>query len=104
MTDQCQEQVSDGGRWPSFHTCGRPIKRDGLCGLHAAAKDRAAQRDRDMAAKRDGQKRAKASAEAALTELGVKGRAAYDSIAAAYTGEVVVSVDELRRLMARADA
>jgi hypothetical protein len=38
-TSTCPELVSDRDGWGS-HRCGRKIKRDGLCGLHAATKER----------------------------------------------------------------
>jgi len=37
VTDEqlrCPQSVHDGGRWPSFHKCGRPIHEDGLCKIH----------------------------------------------------------------------
>ena len=45
----CPEVVYSGG-WGSSHKCGRPVKRDGLCGLHASAKER---RERNDAERRD---------------------------------------------------
>ena len=36
----------------SRRTCGRPVKRDGMCGLHAAARERKARNDEARAAAR----------------------------------------------------
>ena len=40
--DKCPEWVPYGGRMFGGYTCNRPVKRDGLCGIHAAAEERAA--------------------------------------------------------------
>jgi len=38
-------QVITGEAW-SRHPCGRPVKRNGMCGIHAAAAERRAASDR----------------------------------------------------------
>lgn len=38
--DRCAERVSSGDAWTSSHWCARPIKAEGLCGVHLAAKKR----------------------------------------------------------------
>lgn len=49
MTDDgCPEILRSGDAWSRrSYRCGKPIKRDGLCGVHAAAKDRRAKGDRE---------------------------------------------------------
>lgn len=37
-TEKCPEMVSQG-MWDGVAPCGRPVKRDGLCGIHARAKE-----------------------------------------------------------------
>ncbi len=39
MGDTCPALVASHGGW-RHNPCGRPIKRDGLCGIHAAAKEK----------------------------------------------------------------
>lgn len=39
MTDTCPETVSNVNGF-HFRECGRPVKRNGLCGIHAASKKR----------------------------------------------------------------
>lgn len=101
---QCPELVSDGQRSVSFHRCGRPIKRNGLCGLHAAAKERRAKRDQEWQEARVEQEVRRRTATEALSRLGVDGDAHYSSIGHVYTGKVVVSVEELERAIAEAYA
>lgn len=36
----CPERISNG-MWSGYRTCGRPVKMNGLCGLHASARERA---------------------------------------------------------------
>ena len=33
-TPRCDEQVHDGGTWPRFHQCTRPVHKDGKCKIH----------------------------------------------------------------------
>jgi hypothetical protein len=35
---RCTAQVSQG--WSGFAACGKPVKRDGMCGVHANAMDK----------------------------------------------------------------
>ena len=37
---KCPKIIHDDGWGFHSHVCGRPVKRDGLCGMHAAAKER----------------------------------------------------------------
>ena len=53
--EKCPERVHSPGTFSS-HRCDRPVKRDGLCGIHAAAADkraRAAEEYQRKAAARD---------------------------------------------------
>ena len=35
MNEKCKfDMIPDSGRWPSFHRCSRPAKKDGYCGSH----------------------------------------------------------------------
>lgn len=61
----CQVSVYGHDRWARSTTCGKPVKRDGMCGIHAAAKERRAKNDQQRDAKRE---RGKQIA-AALTDL-----------------------------------
>lgn len=46
----CPAIISHVGGWGS-HRCAKPIKRDGLCGVHAAAKDKRERNDAERAEK-----------------------------------------------------
>lgn len=45
----CPELVM-GGPWDRSKRCNRPVKRDGLCGIHARAKEKAAEREAEREA------------------------------------------------------
>lgn len=52
--ETCSETTWDG--WRS-HPCRRPVRRDGLCGPHAAGRDRHIKAEADRAAKSQERKR-----------------------------------------------
>lgn len=64
-TERCPVDV-----WNNYqaHTCGKPVKRDGLCGIHAAAKDR---RERNAIASRQAAHGRKERASRIRTLLGL---------------------------------
>lgn len=70
----CPERVY-GGAWEPARTCAKPVKRNGKCGIHAAADEKRArnQAERDAKDDRDRARRAESKALAvALTErLGI---------------------------------
>ena len=97
----CQKDVSNGSRSVSFHKCGRPVKDDGLCGLHLGA--RARSRDaylRRLVARNEDSERRK-HVEDILGRLGVDGKPEYSTRTRAYTGDVVLTIDELLRITTR---
>lgn len=54
--ERCQIDVADGGRWPSYHKCGRPVKgtlENGTpaCGVHLRQEKQAAEREDEWARK-----------------------------------------------------
>lgn len=66
MSDEtCPKPVYDHGGWRS-HACGKPIKRRGLCGIHAAAEERVEKNNQA----RD---RAKAEAQTVVDRLAAHG-------------------------------
>lgn len=89
--------------WAGFdsHPCGRSIKRDGLCGIHAAADDRMRASEKKSAEKRAASDDRQAAAQSALNELGIEGSPEYSTFTREYTGRVVISVETLRELAAR---
>lgn len=106
LTRVCGESVSDGARSMSFHTCGKPVKYPewGLCGVHGGAKKRRAEKLEDDKRERAENAEKVAAAKAELVALGVSGRVetVYDNrIIPRYTGNVILSMDEVRRLAAR---
>lgn len=46
--DRCREYVHNAGGWSSAR-CGKPVKRNGMCGVHAAAVERRAKNSADRA-------------------------------------------------------
>lgn len=94
----CRKLVSDGGRSVTSHPCGRPAKEDGLCGIHLRASRNRKIWSEAINDKMAASDRARADAEELLAQLGLSGRAAYDWRTGVYTGEVVLSADEVRGL------
>lgn len=103
MTDPvttCRKDVWDRVGFRSS-TCGRPIKRDGLCGIHAAAIDKMKANDKKHAEERKASGERQSAAQAVLDELGVEGAPEYSTFTSKYTGRVTVSIETLRALAAR---
>lgn len=99
--ETCPERVIPKSGWERPHTCGKPVKSDGLCGVHAAAKHR---REASKAAEEAKQANSRFNQEvvrAALAELGIDGEAHYSIYGARYTGRVVVSIETLEELSRR---
>jgi hypothetical protein len=100
--EACTARVAVGYQSMS---CRRPVKEDGLCGIHLAAKRR---RETNRAKKQDERavsETTKREVEATLAALGIEGRPVLDSRTFRYTpGVAVVSLDDLRRLAARGEA
>lgn len=70
ITDECQVQVWVGY---SSNPCGRPVKRDGKCGLHAAAAERRERNEahrRQQWQERSAQYEVERQQEARIRELG----------------------------------
>lgn len=44
VAETCPWLVSPTDDWAASHLCAKPVKRDGLCGIHALAKERRAGR------------------------------------------------------------
>lgn len=67
MAEICPVEIWSG--YLSWNYCGRLIERDGLCGIHAAAKERAAQREEKARVENERRAYAREMADA-LTALG----------------------------------
>lgn len=103
MTDTtCPEIVHSRDRAGVLWRCGKPIKRDGLCGTHAAAKERRLAKDKAMRERWSSSDEAKARVAASLAEWGIPGKPYYDWTTSRHTGEVVVDLETLRDLWTRA--
>jgi hypothetical protein len=108
MTEQtCQERVSNGPRSVSFHTCGKPVKDEGLCGVHLAAKRRKEANSEARRSYYDEQARLRQASERrvdALAEHGIYASVEYCFDFArqqgAYTGGVVLRGDDADALVA----
>jgi acyl-CoA reductase-like NAD-dependent aldehyde dehydrogenase len=96
----CQIRVY-GDRWTGSHICGKPVKSDDLCGVHAAAKRRRDANDAAAAAANKTSRENRAAALAALADLGIDGQAHYSATPFEYTGKVVVSIEDLTALRDR---
>jgi hypothetical protein len=99
MTDEtCQERVSNGARSVSFHTCGKPVKEEGLCGVHLAARRRREANDakRDLEWRQD-RKRKDLAQDICnrLAAMGIDADPHFSAgIGARYTGKIVVNNPE----------
>lgn len=91
--DVCQVRMGD--TWHRY-PCGRPVKEDGLCGIHLAAKQKVARND----AVRKAQESEIEATVARLREYGLTARPARDH-SFRMTGEAIVSPEELLALLAR---
>lgn len=90
-----------GDRWTASHLCGKPVKSDGLCGVHAAAKRRRDAADAEDVARRAESEDNKSNTMSALIELGIDGQPHYLSATFQYTGKVVVTLETLYELRNR---
>lgn len=98
--DFCQRMVY-GDRDVLGHLCLRPVKEGDLCGMHAAADRRIRENDRKRAEARVAKEGQRDRITAELSELGVSGYPEYLGYPAMkYTGRVVLTLEELRRLVA----
>jgi hypothetical protein len=110
----CQVQVSDGGRWPSYRTCGRKVvgeisqygKKIPACSLHVKAEQRRKAKDEAFDAQRKASEKAKDEADTAarkLTALGIKARAyfasGHGSGLGRWTGEVIVDPRQILAIL-----
>lgn len=105
MTSECPETVYTGSHDVVGHKCRRPVKEDGLCGLHLGAKRRREETDRRRRAEREANGQRQESAQQICNELeevfGISARPAWDSITASFTGGVTLNAEESRRLVSR---
>ena len=97
----CQKDVHNGGASVSFHKCGRPVKYDGLCGLHLSARARSRDADDKRLAARNEDNERRKHVEDILGRLSVDGKPEYSTRTRAYTGDVVLTIDELLRITTR---
>jgi hypothetical protein len=93
-TPRCPEITWSGYQ---SYVCGRPIKRNGKCGIHAAAAERRERNDRE----RDEKERADRAVRNELLQFmeqnGINGSVMQDRWTGAY--KITVSRDELERLL-----
>lgn len=114
----CKVKVSDGGRFISSHTCGRKLSGSDdypeLCGVHAAAKRRKAQKEADRLAITE--RRAAETAEFRTRVDALNERYGLKAISRTLTpttgpgafvsrptGDVILSLDQLESLLAKLD-
>lgn len=112
----CEESVRHGdGRMSNYGTCGKPVKEDGLCGLHLAAKNRrhaAADDRRSHREQEEAAHRIAADAVAALAKFtpegkeqpGVPASCDYDAYRGAtnpggYNGRVTIHAEDLLAIL-----
>lgn len=104
----CQERVYSGHRDVSGHVCGRPVKSDGLCGVHLAAIERRRKNDSDRMERVSVSERHREAAEDVCVELAALGLDAQPEYymhqtnfkLSRYTGAVVITdTGQLLRLV-----
>jgi hypothetical protein len=96
----CPEMVSRGS-WSPRERCGRPVKQDGLCGIHATAKRKADEKDQAYRAKVNESAEAKARANRYAERLGAGKPNRHDPINGIghYTGGLVLTQEEVQALL-----
>lgn len=96
----CTKIVRRGDSWrPNSQPCGKPVKGEGLCGLHLAARNRRIENDRKMRDKWARDKELQEEADALGAALGTHVAAHYNSVGKGrYDGRFVVDGDWLRAL------
>lgn len=101
---RCSRRVHDGGRSVTMHQCMNPANGpDGLCGVHRQADARRGEAERKADERRAESDRLHAEALAAIDALAIAGVEARPEYVHGYTGELVVrltSVDRLVELVA----
>jgi hypothetical protein len=108
MTEQqqtCREPIGEAYSTRVRH-CGRPVKEDGLCGIHLAARRRRAKNQRAREDRRARNNRIKDEADARANELqrlaGVSSSPSASMVPPyGYTGGLRLSAEEVDRLLQR---
>ena len=103
MSETCKERVNRGdSRWSNFAECGRAVKKDGLCGIHLAARDRRAKKDESQREKerRGDQLRREANALSDHLGIAIEANYAYNFGGAMgqYDGRFIVPGEWLREI------
>jgi hypothetical protein len=100
----CPEMVTPSGGRGFFHSyvCGRPVKQDGLCGIHATAKRKREKSDREWRERIEEDSAIQTHVAAFLEKLGVPGQPHY-GMNGRPTGKAVVSLDDLWELVERGE-
>jgi hypothetical protein len=106
VTKVCGVSVSDGGRSVGTHDCGKPIKNEelGMCGVHASAVKRRQAGDVERFERRAANNAELDAIREELKTLGVDALAhtTHDrDFITRWTGNVVLSMTELRRILNR---
>ena len=94
VVERCSSWVSSDY---SGHKCGAPVKRDGMCGVHARAADRRRAGYERRRAEHEASEATRSNVAAELDRLAVEGYPQY--VLGSYTGDAVVSLSELRRIV-----
>lgn len=101
--DRCPVDVQDFGGF-RFHLCGRPVKRNGMCGLHARVEEQRELRDREYREEYRANEELKLASERLcdqLSEAGFKATVHYDRRTICYTGSIVLRAEEVEKLLRR---
>lgn len=95
----CQQFVFSKDSYDRGHPCGRPVKEEGLCGIHLRGLRTRQENDRNYRERARASDEAKSAAASWLEQRGVQGepyyRASFGSGVGGYTGQVVVTPEEL---------
>lgn len=103
----CCKPVSSGDRWPHHFPCDKPIKTDGLCGIHARQVQKRVESnekyDNDRARSEAGHRIAR-DAVGALDKRAIKAGINFTTGASfGYDGKVVVHGEDILALLRRVD-
>lgn len=104
----CQETTNRGDhRWAIFEKCGKPVKEDGLCGLHLSVRKRRQDGAAKYRANKDADAAMNAEAKALGEKLGIEVRGEFlpfsKSSARSWSANTfVVPADWLRSISAQA--
>ena len=97
--DVCKQLVNRGdSRWSNFQECGRPVKENGLCGLHLSVRARREAKAAAWLAEQSRSDDLKMAAGRLTVALGVNVHPHFSSLSHKYDGRMVVPLAFLEEI------